>query len=57
MGDAELVIPLEAQDDHVYAINQASIDDRSIQEHIKTLMQGGEEAFQQRAEKYGGTVL
>jgi chromosome segregation protein len=54
MGDAELVIPLEARDDHAYVIGQASIDDRSIQELIKTIMQGGEEAFQQRAEKYGG---
>ena len=54
MGDAELVIPLEARDDHAYVIGQASIDDRSIQELIKTILQGGEEAFQQRAEKYGG---
>jgi hypothetical protein len=54
LGDAELVIPLEGRDDHVYVIGQASIDDRSVRELIKTTMQGGEEAFQQRAEKYGG---
>jgi len=54
MGDAELVIPLEVRDDHAYVIGQASIDEGSIQELIKTIMQGGEEAFQQRAEKYGG---
>jgi len=35
-------------------MGQASIDDRSIQEIIKTIMKGGEEAFQERAKKYGG---
>jgi len=54
LGDAELVIPLEGRDNHVYMIGQASIDDRSVRELIKTTMQGGNEAFQQRAEKYGG---
>jgi chromosome segregation protein len=54
MADAELVIPLEARDDHAHIIGHASIDDRSVRELIKTLMQGGEEAFQQRAERYGG---
>jgi chromosome segregation protein len=52
MGDAELVIPLEARDDHAHIMGQASIDDRSIQEIIKTIMKGGEEAFQQRAKKF-----
>jgi hypothetical protein len=56
IGDAELVIPLEARDNHAHVIGRASIDDRSIRELIKTIMQGGEEAFQQRAEKYGGLV-
>jgi CheY-like chemotaxis protein/DNA repair ATPase RecN len=37
MGDAELVIPLEARDDHTHIMGQASIDDRSIQEIIKTI--------------------
>jgi hypothetical protein len=54
MGDAELVIPLEVQENHAHIIERASIDHRSIRELIKTLMQGGGEAFQQRAEKYGG---
>ena len=54
MGDAELVIPLEVRDDHTHIIGQASIDDRSMQELIKALMQGGKEAFQKRAKKYGG---
>jgi len=54
MGDAELVIPLEIQDHHADIIDRASIDQRSIRELIKTIMRGADEAFEQRAEKYGG---
>jgi len=54
MGDAELVIPLEVRGDRAHIIGRAAIDDRSMQELIKTLMQGGKEAFQKRAKKYGG---
>lgn len=54
MSDAELVLPLETRDDHAHVIDQGSIDDRSIREVIKNIMQGGKEAFQQRAEKYRG---
>jgi len=56
ISDAELVIPLEVRDNHAHVINRASIDDRSMQETIKTLMQGGKEAFQRRAKKYGGLL-
>ena len=52
MGDAELVIPLQARDDRVHIIAQGSIDDRSIREHIKTLIQGGEEAFQKGVDTF-----
>ena len=52
MGDAELIIPLEIRDDRTHIIGQASIDDRSMQELIKALMQGGKEAFQKRAKRY-----
>ncbi len=54
MGDAELIIPLEVRDERAHIIGRASIDDRSMQELIKTLMQGGKEALQKRAKKYGG---
>jgi hypothetical protein len=54
MGDAELVLPLEVRDHHAHIIDRASIDHRSIRELIKAMMRGGNEAFQQRAEKYGG---
>jgi ABC-type transporter Mla subunit MlaD len=54
IGDAELVLALEARDGRAQAIGHASIDDRAIRELIKTIMEGGEEAFRRRAEKYGG---
>jgi hypothetical protein len=47
-------MPLEVRDHHAHIIARASIDDRSMREHIKAIMTGGEEAFQQRAKKYGG---
>jgi chromosome segregation protein len=53
MADAELVLPLEIRDDRAFIVGEASIDDRSIREAIKSMMQGGEDAFRQRAEKYG----
>lgn len=31
-----------------------SIDKESIKEQVKRIMEGGEEAFKRRAEKYGG---
>jgi DNA repair ATPase RecN len=54
MGDAELVISLGVRDDRAHIVGRASIDDHSIQELIKTLLQGGKEAFQKRAKKHGG---
>lgn len=55
MGDAEIVIPLEARENRTHVIGGASIDNRSTRELIKIIMEGGEEAFQRRAEKYGGS--
>ena len=54
MGDAELVISLEVRGDRAHIVGRASIDDHSIQELIKSVLQGGKEAFQKRAKKYGG---
>lgn len=54
IGDAELVLALEARDGRAQAIGRASIDDSRIRELVKTIMEGGEEAFRRRAEKYGG---
>jgi chromosome segregation protein len=54
LGDAELILALEARGDRVEIIGRASTDDRSIRELVKAIMEGGDEAFRRRAEKYGG---
>lgn len=54
IGDAELVLALEAREDRAAVIGAASIDDSQTRELIKGIMEGGEEAFRRRAEKYGG---
>lgn len=54
IGDAELVLGLDARDGRGQVIGRASIDDRQIRELVKSVMEGGEEAFLRRAEKYGG---
>jgi chromosome segregation protein len=54
IGDAELVLALEAHDGKTKIVGRASIDDRKVCELIKSIMEGGEEAFRRRAEKYGG---
>jgi chromosome segregation protein len=54
LGDAELVLALEAREDRCHVVGRASIDDRNTREQIKSLLEGGAEAFRRRAEKYGG---
>jgi chromosome segregation protein len=54
IGDAELVLALEAREDRAYVTARSSIDDSHTRELIKAIMEGGEEAFRRRAEKYGG---
>jgi len=54
IGDAELIFVLEAEKDKCKIINRGSVDKDSIKQHIKNIMEGGEEAFKLRIEKYGG---
>lgn len=54
IGDAELVLALESRDNRARIVGRASIDHSEIRELIKSIMEGGEEAFHRRAEKYGG---
>jgi len=54
LGDAELILGLEARDSRALITGRASIDDTRICKLVKTVMEGGEEAFRRRAEKYGG---
>lgn len=52
LGDAELVLSLEARGDRAHVTGRSSIDHQETRELIKAVMEGGEEAFQRRAEKY-----
>ena len=53
LGDAELVLTLEAREGRAHVVGRASIDDLGTRELIKMIMEGGEEAFLRRAQKYG----
>ncbi|OGO35269.1 MAG: hypothetical protein A2W35_01480 [Chloroflexi bacterium RBG_16_57_11] len=53
LGHAELIVALEAQEEHCTIAAEGAIDRRSIQEFVRNVMEGGEEAFQRRAQKYG----
>ena len=53
-GDAEQVIVFEAYSGKCCEIPyQGSIDDEQVVDQIKAIMEGSEEAFRMRAEKYG----
>lgn len=53
LGDAELVLSLEARNDRADVVGSASIDDLGTRERLRTVLEGGEEAFRRRSEKYG----
>jgi chromosome segregation protein len=52
-GDAELVLSLSDVEGRCQIHTRASIDDPSVRREIRTVLEGGEEAFRRRAEKYG----
>ncbi len=54
IGDSELIYVLEAKNDKCEIVDRGSVDKDSIKQHIKHIMEGGEEAFKLRIEKYGG---
>jgi chromosome segregation protein len=53
-GDAELVVSLADEGGHCRVRTRASIDDTAVRQEIRTVLEGGAEAFRRRAEKYGG---
>jgi hypothetical protein len=55
LGDAELIIPLEATVDQckIEEGSYGSIDDESVKEIVRKTLEGGREAFEIRKEKYG----
>ena len=54
LGDSELVLVLDTKNERCVISNKGSIDKEDIKEDIKNIMEGGEEAFRIRVEKYGG---
>lgn len=53
-GDAEQIIVFDSPSrERCDIVHQGSIDDEAIIEQIKTIMEGSEDAFRFRAEKYG----
>lgn len=53
LGDSEQVFVLDAEADQCKIRDFGSIDKISITENIKKIMEGGEEAFRRRIQKYG----
>lgn len=54
LGDSEQIFVLEADNEKGCIVaNDGSIDNKLITEHIKNIMEGGEEAFRMRIAKYG----
>jgi chromosome segregation protein len=53
-GDAELVLSLADDNGRCAVHTRASIDDSALREEIRSVLEGGEDAFRRRAEKYGG---
>ena len=53
LAHAEMIIALESQDDRCQISLQGGMDNRTIQDFVRNVMEGGEEAFRRRARKYG----
>ncbi len=54
IGDSEQIIVLESEEGICKIVDTGSVDKVSIRNLVKNIMEGGEEAFRLRAEKYGG---
>ncbi len=54
IGDSEQIIVLESEEGVCKIVDTGSVDKASIRDHVKSIMEGGEEAFKLRVEKYGG---
>lgn len=56
LGDSELILVLEAEKEKCKIAERGSIDKETIRQNVKSIMEGGEEAFRKRAEKYGSVI-
>jgi predicted ATPase len=53
LGDAELVIPLRVSDSHGKPYAVGAVDRRETTEEVCALLEGGEQAYKRRGERYG----
>ncbi len=53
LGDADQIIVLDASSETCRMADYGSIDKKTITDNIKSIMEGGDEAFRRRIEKYG----
>jgi len=53
LGDAELILALEAEAERGWIEQGDAIDNLKVQEAVKKILEGGKEAFERRREKYG----
>lgn len=53
LGDAELILALEAEEERGWVEQHDAIDNTKVQEAVKKILEGGNEAFERRREKYG----
>jgi len=51
-GDAELILLMEANEQHGWIAHRGSIDDPEIREPVENILEGGREAFRLRQAKY-----
>ena len=53
LGDAELIVELRSSGSNGHFSSRGSIDDPSITTRVQQVLEGGEQAFDMRIEKYG----
>lgn len=53
LGDAELVIPLRVSDNHGEPYAVGAVDRQETTEEVCALLEGGEQAYKRRGERYG----
>ena len=53
LAHGELIVALEAESERTRISVQGGMDKRDVQNEVRRLMEGGDEAFRRRAEKYG----
>jgi hypothetical protein len=56
LGDAELVIPMYASAGHAEPCDPGAVDRPATREHVCTLLEGGEQAYERRGARYGFDV-